>query len=241
MDHFPGGAPKDYVRLRPERENDWHSSLTLALSLDHRALREDALGLEMAAMSTPAQPLGEGLAAWMWPRYASLSPGARRKWWPALFALASPDVEAGIGEDRWAWIATALGAAVEQEVKTRIFAPFVESQREQLKSQDTRWQHVLSGGGMLGELIECLLQTRQPQNAAAKRLAEWLGANQKALVGYLKKHSSRDLDDIRKSRGSALHQPQPSVPSDVRRLYEQATRLMDAIEVPSSDGLRPSA
>jgi hypothetical protein len=233
-------AFENYVKLRPEPDNDWHSTLTLALSLDNKALRENALGLETVASAATWRPLGERLTDWLWPRFESLSPGAKRKWWVALFALASPETADGIGDDRWAQAATNIGAAVEFELKARIFAPFARATRD-LSDLDERWTHVMGGRGTLGELITCLCESQDASEEAPKRLARWL-ARQPKLLNYLRT-SRKKLDDLVTLRNRAQHGDASGTPDsipigeeDVRRLYKHATALLDAIVV-DDDGV----
>jgi hypothetical protein len=230
-------AFEKYVRLSPEPENDWHSSLTIELGLNLDDLRKNNHELKAAALAHPVRSLGESLTEWFWPRFSSLSQGARTNWWLALFDVASPEAATGKGDDRWSQVAAFVGVAVELELKAYIFAPFVASVKGQLAPSDKRWQAVVDGSGMLGELIECLLQSRRPQTDAARRLSEWLTAHQLPLVRYLDDgKSQRDLDSIRKLRASALHKPAPVTPNEVRRVYAQATRLIDAIDRPRDAG-----
>jgi hypothetical protein len=76
-----------------------------------------------------------------------------------------------------------FGEAVAFELKERVFRPSAESAR--VVPPDEDWKRVLEG--MLGQMIECLLQAGQPNHPTAKQLSEWPAKSCPRLREHIRK------------------------------------------------------
>src|SRR5206468_3807649 len=119
-----------------------------------------------------------------------------------------------------------FGEAVSFALRELIFAAFREA-HPHLTSSDAGWQRVLAGRGMLGQMIECLLQTRNPNHTAAKELSEWLRLHHRHFFFFLTSPAAKRLYDLARLRGLAQHE---SVTEEqARQVYDEAVRLFVAL------------
>jgi len=128
--------------------------------------------------------------------------------------------------ERWDVAADCFGEAVAFELKERVFAPFV-ADSPGLCPPDEHWKRALAGRGMLGEMIECLLQSRQPNHQTAKQLSAWLTANRPGLREHIRKARPRQLLQLAKLRGQAQHASVTE--SETRELFVEAADMLRAI------------
>jgi hypothetical protein len=80
---------------------------------------------------------------------------------------------------------------------------------------------------MLGQMIECLLQARQPNHPAAKQLSEWVGVNLPSLREHLRKTRPASLLRFAKLRGQAQHESVDE--TDTRQVFHEAEGLLNAM------------
>jgi hypothetical protein len=120
-----------------------------------------------------------------------------------MFVLTSPHVAGDIGEARWSQAADALGEAVAFELKERVFGAFAVA--TQVTPTDDHWKRVLSRQATVGQMIECLLQTRHPIHEAAKQLSDWFGIALPRLQGQIQKVPQQRLRKFARLRGQAQH------------------------------------
>jgi tetratricopeptide (TPR) repeat protein len=218
-------AYEEYVRLREEGDNDWESSLLLHLGLEVQLHRNSAAALEAAAFSASIRPQAERLISWTHPWFDGLCQKARERWWVGMFVLTSPHVAEEIGAARWDQAADAFGEAVAFELKERVFRPFAESAR--IAPPDEHWKRALTGRGMLGQMIECLLQARQPNHPTAKQLSEWLAMNLPRLREHIRKTPPASLLKFARLRGQAQHESVDE--TDTRQVFHEAEDLLNAM------------
>lgn len=219
-------AYEEYVRLREdEGDNDWESSLLLHLGLEVQSRRDSAAALEAAAFSASIRPQAERLISWSHPWFDRLCPKAKERWWIGMFVLTSPHVADEIGAARWDQAADAFGEAVAFELKERVFRPFAESAR--IAPPDEHWKRALTGRGMLGQMIECLLQARQPNHPVARQLSEWLATNLPRLREHIRKTRPASLLKLAKLRGQAQHESVDE--TDTRQVFHEAEDLLNAM------------
>src|SRR5262249_44450748 len=119
----------------------------------------------------------------------------------------------------------AFGEAVAFELKERVFRPFAGS--APLAPPDDHWKRALSGRGMLGQMIECLLQARQPNHATAKQLAGWLATNLPRLRDHIRKSSPVNLLKLARLRGQAQHESIDE--TETRWVFHEAEGLLKAL------------
>lgn len=219
-------AYEEYVRLREEEgDNDWESSLLLHLGLEVQSHRNSAAALEAAAFSASIRPQAERLISWSYPWFDRLCAKARERWWVGMFVLTSPHVADEIGAARWDQAADAFGEAVAFELKERVFRPFAESSA--IIPPNEHWNRALTGRGMLGQMIECLLQARQPNHSTAKQLSEWLAVNLPGLRDHIRTTPPARLLKLAKLRGQAQHESVSE--TDTRQVFHEAEDLLNAM------------
>ena len=137
---------------------------------------------------------------------------AHDRWWVGLYILASPDTTEHMGDSIWGEAAASFGEAVALELKAKVFGPFASidhiglpmDSEGRVARQYVGWRRALRGQGMLGDMIECLLQARHPNHEAARALKVWLSEQQPGLARYLESRSNR-LKDLPRLRGDAQH------------------------------------
>jgi hypothetical protein len=142
-----------------------------------------------------------------------------------MFSLSSPAVAAEMESERWDLAADAFGEAVAFELKERVFRPFSKSAL--LTPPDEHWKRALAGRGMLGEMIDCLLQTRVPNNAAAKQLSDWLTMNLPRLRDHIRKAPSSRLFKLARLRGQAQHESVTE--AETREVFVEAGGLLNVL------------
>jgi hypothetical protein len=131
----------------------------------------------------------------------------------------------GIGEARWDHAADAFGESVLFELKERVFLPFGSS--TPVNPPDEHWTRVLDGRGMLGQMIECLLQTRVRNHSTAKQLSEWLTVNRPRLRERIHKTRPSRLRKLARLRGQAQHGSVTE--AETREVFVVASDLLSAI------------
>ena len=226
-------AYEEWVRSRQEEEGDWQASLLLQLGLEVQDRRRLATALETAALTAPLRPHGESLVEWFIPWFTKLSPKARERWWTGLYTISSPHIASDIGDARWDQAADCFGEAVAFELKARVFRPFA-SERSVASGIDDHWRRVLAGRGTLGEMVQCLAQTKTPLHSLAKALAEWLG-RVPTLRSFVQRRSLAQLMAVARLRGQAQHDSVTE--AETRTAYAEAAEWMRAL---TSDALARS-
>lgn len=218
-------AYEAYVGLREGGDDDWESSLLLQLGLEVLVRRNSGAALEAAAFSASVRPQAERLISWTYPWFDALSQRAREQWWVGMFVLTSPHVADEIGEARWNQAADAFGEAVAFELKARVFGPFAAS--AQITAPNEYWKRALSGQATLGQMIECLLQTREPTHSTAKQLSAWLITEVPRLREQIRKVPPKRLLEFARLRGQAQHASVTD--SEAREVFLVAVQLLEAI------------
>lgn len=218
-------AYEEYVQLREGGDDDWESSLLLHLGLEVLVRQNSVTALEAAAFSASIRQQGERLISWFHGWFDALSPKARERWWVGMFVLTSPHVASEIGEARWNQAADAFGEAVAFELKERVFGPFAAS--AQVTAPNDYWKRALSRQATLGQMIECLLQTREPAHSTAKQLSGWLTTELPRLRDQIRKIPQQRLLGFARLRGQAQHDSVTE--SETREVFFVAVQLLDAI------------
>jgi hypothetical protein len=141
-------------------------------------------------------------------------------------AAMSTAVSEGVGEARWDQAADAFGEAVSFELKERVFRPFAAS--AVLTPPDDYWKRALSGQATLGQMVNCLLQTReQPIQEVAQQLAKWLTTNLPQFREHLRRTPARRLLRMAGLRGEAQHGSVTE--AETREVFWQAADLLKAL------------
>ncbi len=218
-------AYEAYTRCRNDDADDWEATMLLKLALQVKNDTAVSLAIETAAMATPFKAQGEALSLWFEPWMSSLSPRAQQRWWAGLYYVSSPHIASDLGDARWDHAADSFGEAVALHLRDAIFIPFSQS-HPTLAPPNNHWRAVLSGRGMLGELIECLLQARIPQSVAAKALREWVDAHCRRLLPFLTKTDPKRLLELARLRGEAQHGSVTE--TQTRFVFEVAQALLAA-------------
>jgi hypothetical protein len=197
----------------------------LQLGLEVLAGRNTAAAIETAAFSASIRPHGERLISWIHPWFDALCQKARERWWVGMFVLTSPHVVDEIGEARWDQAADAFGEAVAFELKARVFGLFAAS--AQVAAPDEYWKRALSGQATLGQMVECLLQTRNPTHSTAKHLSAWLTTELPRLGNQIGKTPPQRLLGLARLRGRAQHDSVTE--SETREVFLVAVQILEAI------------
>ena len=221
-------AYEAYLRHREEGANDWEHSFLLQLGLQFTNQHQKALALEAAAFSTAFRPQGEAMVAWFSGWFPKLCAKARERWWVGMFTLSSPVVETEIGEARWDQVADCFGEAVAFELKERVFGPFAAAYPN-LPRPDDHWKRVLAAKGTLGEMIQCMLQTRQVQSSAAKHLGEWMSVNHPRLREQVLTTPQNRLFSVTSLRAQAQHGTVSVTEAETKELFLVASNLLQAM------------
>ena len=95
------------------------------------------------------------------------------------------DTTEHMGDSIWGEAAASFGEAVALELKAKV-RPFASNDHiglpmdseGRVARQYVGWRRALRGQGMLGDMIECLLQARHPNHEAARALKVWLSEQQ---------------------------------------------------------------
>ena len=143
-----------------------------------------------------------------------------------MYLLTSPLAEE-ICDTRWGKAAAAFGEAVAFELKERVFGPFAQSVRS--VPPDDYWKRALARRAALGEMSNCLRQTRYPQNTIAKELDGWLQANQPRLREKIQKDQSQRLQRLGSLRGQGTHDHVSVTESDTREVWRLAMEWFEAM------------
>ena len=231
----------EYDRVQPDTSDSrWLSPLLLEIGVDWVSQLGLTNAMEAAAFTAPGRPVGEGVVRWLVPWFDKMSQGGRQKWWVGLYTLASPENAKYIGESIWSQAADSFGEAVAFELKAKIFRPFASTYNprpltdanKRVNQQQVGWQRSLEGRGMLGQMIECLLQSRYPTHEAARMLNNWLSEKHPRFLNHLRPQAMQ----LAELRAKAQHESHETVGElEVRQLYKDASAFLEALlESPTS-------
>ncbi len=93
--------------------------------------------------------------------------------------VGSDEAHQNIGHGVWEQAVNCFAEAVALELKQKVFVR-PSGQDSAIAQLPLEWQSAFAGRATLGELVRCLLQTRQPTSAQAKTLGRDFSA-----IGFL--------------------------------------------------------
>src|SRR5262249_1334915 len=111
------------ITENPEKyEHDWKA--TLLIELGSRAGSADAIVNAVLSTRTAARGLAERLLGRLWPTLSNVNAAGRDRLVAASILSSEPTVIESVGPAAFSHAAMAVGQALENELRERVFLPF---------------------------------------------------------------------------------------------------------------------